>query len=58
MTKEEYIQDLSHPLAYYRIDKEKVEQRKDYFEKMFELNISCAYAILLMDSTLIKDLKL
>jgi len=58
MKLENYLQALSHPLAYYRVDKEVVEKRKDYFEKMFNLNISCEYAIFLMDSTLIKDLKL
>lgn len=50
MNLEEYLADLSHPVAYFRIDKSTVIEKLDFFTKMFELKVSTTMAIFLMNS--------
>ena len=50
MTLEEYLSDLSHPVAYFRLDKSTVIEKLDFFTKMFDCKVSTSMAIILMNS--------
>jgi len=50
MNLEEYLADLSHPVAYFRVDKSVVNKKLEFFTKMFELKVSTTMAIFLMNS--------
>ena len=52
MNLEKYLSDLSHPLAYYRVDKSVVNEKLEFFTKMFEFKVSTTTAIFLMDSVI------
>lgn len=58
ITLEEYFDSLTHPLAYYRINKEVLNENKEYFTKMYNISISSVWAIWIMDSELIKEIEI
>lgn len=56
MTIEDYFNDITNPLAYYKVSKDTLNKNIDHFTKMYNLGLSSVWAIWLINSELIKEL--
>lgn len=57
MTIEDYFNDITNPLAYYKVSKDALNKNIDHFTKMYKSGLSSVWAIWLMDLELIKELE-